>query len=262
MLCELFASPCFAMLNPLGYGQFQSPEPGAFEQEVKEPELTGIYQGFVATSDEPSSYTPEQVQEESLLREEFPEEPTEQQPIEEALEGYQQQTEESSQPLERIPLLQTPAQPSIPAQAPVPQVQEPVRQSATPAPKPSRAPSTPSASPTAQPTAPVSQPPVKPTAPGKAHESITKANSKLSSALRRLDAIKGYYKEIPQEDRRVIKTKAENLLKEYQNGITKFAHRIGQVKNELGDRADKEKLAPFNTFIDLVNKLSQGIKRL
>jgi hypothetical protein len=252
------------MLNPLGYRQFPSPEPRASEPEFPSGSIYGMNVITSEQSDEPSGYAPEQVQEESLLPEELLEEPTEQQPIEEALEGYQQETKESSQ--EQIPLLptaQTPAQLSTPAQGLVPQVQPPVQQSATPAPRPSRTPSAPSASPTAQPTPPVvQQPPVRSAAPGKAHESITKANSKLSSALRRLDAIKGYYKEIPQEDRRVIKTKAENLLKEYQNGITKFAHRIGQVKNELGDRADKEKLAPFNTFIDLVNKLSQGIKRL
>lgn len=265
MLLGLIISPCFAMLDPRAFGQFQR----SSEQPASEPEFPSgsIYGMNVVTgesSEEPSDYPSEQPTE-SLVPEEFTEElfeqqvSSEQQAAEEntgAPQTFVQPPTPSASQTPVQPLVSTPTQPS----APIAVQPAPVQQSPAPI-SPAQPVQTGQPAPAA-PTAPVAQPPAKPTTPGKAYENITKANSRLSSALRRLDAIKGYYKEISQEDRRVIKTKAENVLKEYQKGISSFAHRIGQVKNELGARVDKDKLAPFNTFIDLVNKLSQGIKRL
>lgn len=132
----------------------------------------------------------------------------------------------------------------------------------TPPAPPTKGPSVPT--PPITPSAPTS--PAQPTAPrpvpGKAQESINKANSKLSSALRRLDAIKGYYKEIDPAERKVIKAKAEKVFKDYSGGISSFVQRIQQVKNEAGNQLDPNKLAPFNTFIELANRLNNGIKGL
>lgn len=261
---NLFAMPCFAMLNPAAFGNFgppqqpvenqlSEPEEAIYTTEqtsfgYQEPELYGLYAKNVITADEePPAYT----------REQAPQFPPQMVPKE------FEQSMESGAPFDiegLLPTPQAPAQPSIPDQGTVPQIPTPSAPSIPPS-RPLAAPPAPSASSTV-PSAPVTAPSARPQAPGKAHESITKANSKLSSALRRLDAIKGYYKEINQEERKVIKKEAEGVLKEYQTDITKFVRRIEQVKNELGGRADQSKLAPFNTFIDLANKLSQGIKRL
>lgn len=95
---------------------------------------------------------------------------------------------------------------------------------------------------------------------GKARENISKINSRLESALRRLDVVKGYFNQIDASERAVVKQKAANLLKEYESGMRKFANRIRQVKAEGG--LDQQKLEPFNKFLDLTDKISSRVKSL
>lgn len=104
------------------------------------------------------------------------------------------------------------------------------------------------------------QPPIGP--PGKANENINKANSKLQSALRRLDAIKVYFKEITADEKKAIIDKATKIMMEYKAGIADFADRIRQVKSERGIQLDPKKLEPFDTFIILTDKLNNKIKSL
>ncbi len=99
-------------------------------------------------------------------------------------------------------------------------------------------------------------------APGKAGENIQKANNKISSAIRRIETIKKYYPDIDQEEKSVIKKKATGILKEYEGSILSFKQKIQQAKHEAGNQLDDAKLAPFNTFLELVNKLSNSVNSL
>lgn len=99
-------------------------------------------------------------------------------------------------------------------------------------------------------------------APGKAGENIQKANNKLSSAIRRIETVKKYYPDIDREEKNVIKKKAVDILKEYESDILSFTQKIQQVKHEAGNQLSEAKLAPFNTFLELVNKLSSSINGL
>ncbi len=268
MLCGLFTSPCCASDS-----EPTSTVPSSFKPEFPTGSPYAMKVVTIANDNEPSFRTPSsfkaKFQEPSstnIKMKSFPEETPKpeitQTPFVEPTAFVEPSMVASSSSEQAILPTLTPGMP-LSSSAIIPPASEeqsvPIqaqRQLLPPALRPSSLlPSTPTI-------APMAQPPVRSSAQGKAYENISKANSKLSSALRRLDAIRGYYQEISQEERRVIKAKAENLLKEYQIGITKFAQRITQAKNELGDRADKDKLAPFNTFVDLVHKLSQGIKKL
>lgn len=99
-------------------------------------------------------------------------------------------------------------------------------------------------------------------APGKAGENIQKANNKISSAIRRIETIKKYYPDIDPEERKVIKKKAAGILKEYEGSISSLKQKIQQAKHEAGNQLDDAKLAPFNTFLELVNKLSNSVNGL
>lgn len=99
-------------------------------------------------------------------------------------------------------------------------------------------------------------------APGKAGENIQKANNKISSAIRRIETIKKYYPDIDPEERKVIKKKAAGILKEYEGSISSLKQKIQQAKHEAGNQLDNAKLAPFNTFLELVNKLSNSVNGL
>ncbi len=103
-----------------------------------------------------------------------------------------------------------------------------------------------------------SAPPVGP--PGMALTNIKKTNLKLESALRTLDAVKGYLNQVDAAERVVIKKQVTGIFKEYE-GLRKFAARIGQVKAANG-QLDQEKLAPFDKFLDLFNKISAKVKSL
>ncbi len=115
--------------------------------------------------------------------------------------------------------------------------------------------------PVAPPTAPPQRtpPPVGP--PGRALENIKKANLKLESAVHSLDVVKGYFNQIEATERTVVKKKAGHIFKEYESGLRKFADRIKQVKAE-NRQLDQAKLAPFNKFLELTDKLSARVKSL
>lgn len=101
-----------------------------------------------------------------------------------------------------------------------------------------------------------------PIAPGKGLENVNKINNKLSSALRRLENIKKYYHELDKEERAVIRKKAENIAHDYESSFVGLVQRIQQVKQSYGNLLDPAKVAPFNTFIDLFNKLVNSVKSL
>lgn len=101
-----------------------------------------------------------------------------------------------------------------------------------------------------------------PTAPGKGLENINKINSKLNSALRRLDNIKKYYNELDKDEKAAIRKKAENIAHDYEGAFVGFIQRIQQVKQMGGNQLDPAKVAPFDTFINLFNKLVSSIRGL
>lgn len=108
----------------------------------------------------------------------------------------------------------------------------------------------------AKPTAPT------PTAPGKAAENIQKVNNKLSSALRRLENVKKYYPEMDREEKDVIKKKALSIIKEYETDFSGLVQKIQQIKHDMGTQLHETKLAPFNSFVELVNKLFNSVNGL
>lgn len=142
-------------------------------------------------------------------------------------------------------------------------VEPPVDPQATPGQPPvrpgqrARAPSAPPTSPGAPPQR--TPPPVGP--PGKALENIKKINLKLESALRTLDAVKGYFNQIDTAERALVKKNAARIFKEYESGLSKFANRIRQIKAENA-QLDQKKLAPFDKFLELTDKLSAKVKNL
>lgn len=150
-----------------------------------------------------------------------------------------------------------PPPPAVTPAVPVEQPAAPTTPAVTPSVSSVPLPQTPAA-----PTMPQPALPRAPSAPGKGIENINKINSKLNSALRRLDNIKKYYNELDKEERAVIRKKAENIAHDYESSFVGLIQRIQQVKQTHGSQLDPAKVAPFNTFIDLFNRLVTSIKGL
>jgi len=126
-------------------------------------------------------------------------------------------------------------------------------------PRPGERPRAPDAPPT-PPTVPPQRtpPPVGP--PGRALENINKVNSKLESALQRLNNVTGYFNQVDAAERAVIKKQVTGIFNEYK-GLSEFAARFRRVKAGNG-QLDQAKLAPFDKFLELINKLSAKVKSL